>query len=330
MSGWIKMEKDLREDPRFTRMVNALIEREGAAVTTVTQARYISNAAATRVLGGLLQLWMYADSHIREDDTLDLGADEIDQLIGLKGFVDLMPTDWLEIIDANRVKLPSFHAHNGTEAKKKALTQKRVARHRIREAVTPVAQEKRSSVTPALPDQTRPDQTKTREEARDVPRETGFDGWEFIDQRMRPNYPAGQYPPTAWINAARTVERLHLEQGVRLEDIEAGAKRFLAACQADGSVGSRFVVNPDRFLAEARYTLPYMVTVQQGKPGEDSEAVQAWEKLLATDGAERSPQVHQALQAIGGWPRVRERTSKDTAFLRRDFIAAYSNARAAA
>jgi hypothetical protein len=164
VSGWIKLEKNLREDRRFTRMVDALLARKDMSVTTVTQMRYIERNTVTQVLGGLAQLWMFADSHIREDDTLDITLDEIDQLIGIEGFAKLIPSDWLEVLDENSVRLPDFQAHNGTDAKKKALTARRVKRHRTRAAVSDVTHEKRNGVTDALPDQTRLDQTRPDEQ----------------------------------------------------------------------------------------------------------------------------------------------------------------------
>jgi len=163
MGGWVKLEKSLRDDPRFLRMVRTL-----CAAQNVTQERISRPCAVTLLLGGLAQLWMYADTHVREDDTLDLGPDEINELIGIEGFVQLMPLDWIEILDANCVKLPEFHTHNGTDAKKKALTAKRVARHRIRN----VTQESnaRADVCNAseLPDKTRLDKTRPEEEPRTV------------------------------------------------------------------------------------------------------------------------------------------------------------------
>ena len=116
---------------------------------TVTLVRF---EYVTLVLGGLAQLWMHADSFARDDDTLELSIHEIDQLTGIEGFAKLLPVDWLEILDEYRVKLPGFQQHNGTEARRKALTAKRVARHRVNV--------KRQYVSDgnsyALPDQTRP------------------------------------------------------------------------------------------------------------------------------------------------------------------------------
>jgi hypothetical protein len=136
MSGWIKVEKSLDDDPRVIRMVARL---RNADVT-------LGSRAPLLVIGALVKFWWYADTHIRQDDTLDLSPSEIDEMVGLPGFCDLLPECWLRQVDGNCVELPDFQKHNGVEAKKRAVTQKRVSRHR-----------NAASVTPALPDQTRPD-----------------------------------------------------------------------------------------------------------------------------------------------------------------------------
>lgn len=136
MSGWIKWEKDLESDPRVLRMARELKRMCNA----------LPFHPVTLVCGGLLRMWSYADSHIRDDDTLDLGRSELDEIIGIEGFCSLLPADWLVEINENTVELPNFQEHNGVEAKRRALTQKRVKRHR-----------NASSVTEALPDQ---DQTR--------------------------------------------------------------------------------------------------------------------------------------------------------------------------
>jgi hypothetical protein len=164
MSGWVKFEKDLTTDPRVLRMAKELGRRFTWFDTSNGCDFDPCNASAlpgvTLVCGALIRLWVYADSHARVDDTLDLGAAEVDELVGIPGFASAMPADWLREIDETTVELPGFQAHNGTEAKKKALTQKRVTRHRnnaTRDSVT-------TCNASALPDQTktrpRPDQTK--------------------------------------------------------------------------------------------------------------------------------------------------------------------------
>lgn len=155
MSGWIKWEKDLQTDPRTLRMSKEL-KRLG-----VTGACH----PVTVVCGALARLWAYADSHIRDDDTLDLGCTELDELLGVPSLCSVMPEDWLREIDESTVELPGFQEHNGVEAKKKALTQKRVATHRQRKRNA----EDELCNAPALPDQTRPDQTRPKEEVPSEP-----------------------------------------------------------------------------------------------------------------------------------------------------------------
>lgn len=161
MSGWIKFEKDLATDPRVLRMARALDARfllfdpSSAENGQYDPCNASAFPGVTLVLGALTRLWIYADSHAREDNTLDLGAREIDELLGIPDFCSILPADWLVEIDENTVELPGFQEHNGVEAKKKALTQKRVARHRGKQKPKSVT----ASNAAALPDQ---DQTKTR------------------------------------------------------------------------------------------------------------------------------------------------------------------------
>jgi hypothetical protein len=189
MSAWIKIEKSLETDPRVIKLARAL---------AVTHERYTRNACVTLVCGALARLWIFADSHIRPDDTLDLGPDDLDELLGLPGFCAMLPADWLEVIDAERVKLPGFLAHNGVEAKKRALTQKRVAQHR--DTV------KRSSVSPcnadALPDQ---DQDRDQDPRKKVPSEplSGEAPDREVVQRVFDHWRSVHNHPAAKLDAKR-------------------------------------------------------------------------------------------------------------------------------
>ena len=161
MSGWIKIEKDLESDPRVLRLAKNIeaeliaFRPEDSDSGTYDPCNAYALPAVTLVCGALTRLWIYADSHARKDDTLDLGPDELNKWLGIPMFCELMPPDWLVILDERRVELPGFQEHNGTIARKRALTSKRVAQHRVNT--------KRGGVTgsnaDALPDQ---DQTKTR------------------------------------------------------------------------------------------------------------------------------------------------------------------------
>jgi len=154
----------LLTDPRVLRIAAALEDRweitEETLITKGGEAAICNGPplpAVTLVCGALVRLWALADTHLDSEDTLPLGTDEIDKLIGLPGFCELLPEDWLVEIDDDNVKLPDFHIHNGTEAKKKAQNQKRVERFRAKS--NPKALHGGNGQ--ALPDQTKtiPNQT---------------------------------------------------------------------------------------------------------------------------------------------------------------------------
>lgn len=210
-SGWIKFEKDVRTDPRFLRMLKAFR-------ANVTQVRNSERMAVTLLVGCLVELWCYADTHIREDDTLDIGTDEIDELVGVEGFAALMPIDWLEVIDPNRIKLPGFQEHNGTKAKKKALTAKRVAKHRVKIVTQGRNTDEVDSNAGALPDQTRPDQTKLDQKevptepvahnATSVPRETSNSKNSDVIGRVFEHWRTTHEHPKATLDPKRT-KKIH-------------------------------------------------------------------------------------------------------------------------
>jgi hypothetical protein len=153
MSGWIKMEKSLLTDMRFRRMVDRYVEQSNA----------LRNAAVTVMLGALAQLWLYADDHIHDDDTVRATTDDIDQLVGVDQFCSMVPKDWLVVLNPDQIQLPDFLVHNGTSARSRKLNAERQARFRHRHgngkgngAVT-----HSNARNDAKLDQTRPDQNKT-------------------------------------------------------------------------------------------------------------------------------------------------------------------------
>jgi hypothetical protein len=134
MGGWIKMEKDLLTDPRLLRIARWIEDDLQIEKTDTANKAWGCNAwplpGVTVLLGALARIWMVADTHVGEDNVLALGIDEIDELVGLPGLCELLPIEWLQVIDSDHVKLPNFHAHNGTVAKETALTARRVTRYR--------------------------------------------------------------------------------------------------------------------------------------------------------------------------------------------------------
>jgi hypothetical protein len=124
-------------------------------------------AAISLVVGCVAALWTYADTHIREDDTLRIGPDDVDEIVGVHGFVSILPSEWLEVLDRETVKLPGFHGHNGTSAKSRALTAKRVAKHRERVTLESFKVEREcngEALQKALPEKIREEQKRKEPE----------------------------------------------------------------------------------------------------------------------------------------------------------------------
>lgn len=158
MSGWIKIDKTLTESMRFKRVVRALVKSN--ALCGVTNAA--DNLAVTWVLGALIQLWMYADTHVRDDDTLAITIDEIDELVNIKGFANALPADWLQVIDPDQVQLPNFLAHNGSSEKYRRDNARRQSEYRHRHSNSNVTRDVTASnaSNDARPDQRRPEKTR--------------------------------------------------------------------------------------------------------------------------------------------------------------------------
>lgn len=119
--------------------------------------------------------------------------------------------------------------------------------------------------------------------------------------------------------------------GADPDEIAANAAAYQRQQEAMGNEGTQFILAPSKWLETDAWRGPFpLPDAPRRGGGEDPDAVQAWERLIATDGAERPPAAQIALQAVGGWPRVKERTIRETPILRREFISAFTTASHAA
>ena len=283
MSGWVKWEKDLETDPRFVRLVRQMRNARYAGVTQESNSSVLGVLPATVLvsltMGCLMKFWAYADTHIRTDNTLDLGFADIDELVGISGFASSLPEDWLVNIDESHVELPEYQQHNGIAAKKAALAQKRMEKKRTRErrndSVTPVTHQRNGRVTGASPDQTRPDQTKTRPPHKSGGAANGFmcgSGSKDVEangngshtepavitqngsshdpsltleqaQELQSSYPRGIYRQAEWLIVEQLVNQ-HLANGVAFERIHASFERYAAQCRAKETIGTQYVLSP--------------------------------------------------------------------------------------
>ena len=288
MSGWIKWEKDLKDDPRVLRMAsrmrNAVVTHGEALMVTEVFGDEMFVALA---LGGLGKLWGYADTHVRDDDTIELGVDDINKVVGIKGFAQFLPEDWLQIIDPETVKLPGFHVHNGTIAKKKALTQKRVAKHRENVTLDALKSERKSNARVTLdklPDQDQDlDKTKTENKSKNArveiaPRETESEIHSRILE-IKAVYPKAAHED--WITAEKLIRNLVLA-GESWDVIQVGVERYAKFCKATG----RIVANPGRWFAEISrpWLSEWIVPVKEkAAPNHDAEWAEAKSRAKAIE-----------------------------------------------
>lgn len=165
MAGeWIKMRNNLWDDPRVSSICDATGAQEAA------------------VIGALYWLWSTADEHTEDGFMPGLSARAIDRKTGVQGFgAALIQIGWIAESDGG-LTIVRFDEHNGSSAKKRAVTAKRVANHRSSNAQEPSSteeydhavthealQDEHASVTGALARE----EKRREEERHSVPNGTG-------------------------------------------------------------------------------------------------------------------------------------------------------------
>lgn len=155
MAGdWIKMRGNLWDDPRVARICDMTDQGEAA------------------VVGALYWLWATADQHTEDGIMPGLTLRQIDRKTGIQGFAEaLMAIGWVAD-HPEGIRIINFEEHNGSSAKKRALTAKRVSSYRRGNAdVTQTALQKdQDGVTGALARE-----REEKEKRYSVPNGTGAD-----------------------------------------------------------------------------------------------------------------------------------------------------------
>lgn len=113
MAGdWIKMQTCLPDKPEVWRIAS------------------IIGCEPDAVIGKLLRVWSWFDSHTEDGNAVGVTYSLVDRVSGVTGFAEAMALcGWLEQRDLI-LSLPKFDRHNGKTAKNRALTNERVAKSR--------------------------------------------------------------------------------------------------------------------------------------------------------------------------------------------------------
>lgn len=111
MAGeWLKLECDTPEKPEVLAITASL----GWTDTDLT-------------VGKLFRLWRWFDKHTVDGNAAGVTSALLDVQIGVTGFCErVAAVGWLEVYEGG-IRLPKFDRHNGTTAKSRSQTAKRVA-----------------------------------------------------------------------------------------------------------------------------------------------------------------------------------------------------------
>jgi len=131
MAGdWIKLQKDTPDKPEVLAIASRM------------------NLDPDAVVGKLVRIWAWFDTHTIDGNALSVTYLLLDRLAGVTGFAEQMAfVGWLNQ-EGHVLTLPNFEYHNGETAKKRALGKNRQDKHRSSDESN--ANSNASSVTKAL------------------------------------------------------------------------------------------------------------------------------------------------------------------------------------
>ena len=106
MGGYIRMDKDLEDDPRIADLGDLLAASAGID----------KGLARDAVIGGLYRLWRHADTHLGRHNRLkgaSHGPARISEVTALPvSLLERFPTEWLLVHEDGTVELPDYSAKN--------------------------------------------------------------------------------------------------------------------------------------------------------------------------------------------------------------------------
>ncbi|MDN0113180.1 hypothetical protein [Yersinia intermedia] len=264
-SSWIKVEVITPDKPEIFQLAEIL------------------NIDPDTVLGKLIRVWVWADQQ-----TIDGNADGnavsvtrigIDRITFMSGFADaLITVGWLKH-DSGKMYFPDFDRHNGKGSKKRAVTSRRVTEFRDSKPKSN-ANGNAGSVTPpdkkALPEE-------ELEEEKDLKDKTLLSHGEKNATGPNEDYPpsnpepepqeAGsknkrhEYPPefeAAWLeyprrpgspdkHGALKAWNARLRDGVTVDAMLEGVKRYAAFVKATGKAGTEFIKQAKTFFGPSKH-----------------------------------------------------------------------------
>lgn len=186
------------------------------------------------VVGKLIRVWVWADLNSVDGNAVTVTESFLDRLTNKKGFARAMRScGWLTGKDGE-ISFPGFSRHNGSTAKARAQTNRRVAKHRNRNAdETPAA------LTKSLPEK--------RREEESVDKSTLF-------REVRIPDVVALYPRREKIAEAIEALAVHVRKGADLDAVDAGTRAIAAViARLPGQHLNAFVPSADKFFRNRRW-----------------------------------------------------------------------------
>lgn len=218
-------------------------------------------------VGKLFRIWRWFDQQTTNGNAARVTKALLDRIVGVTGFCDAMhEVGWLEIGDAG-ITLPKFDRHNGTTAKSRALTAKRVANHKANangngdgnaqgvSGALPREEKGREEDTSLRSVSTYSDQDddKGQDQGKAKGKASGYtpefeQAWLLYPKRAGGNSKADAFK--AW--AAR------LKAGATVEELTEGTERYAGFIRATGRENSEYVKQAATFYGpSAHYAEPW-------------------------------------------------------------------------
>lgn len=133
MGGHIRMDKDLKEDPRVLKLTDAVLDDWISKGMPTTCRVTLKSHARNAVMGFLYSVWRYADTYLQTGDVTEVSVTDLADVTGMSvTVIEKMPPEWLKAREDNAIELPGFTDKNALITKDLRREQNKIrqARHR--------------------------------------------------------------------------------------------------------------------------------------------------------------------------------------------------------
>lgn len=135
MGGYIKLDKDLPDDPRVIALTKVVADELTQGNESYSNDDF-EGIACNAVLGGLYRLWRYADTHLGRYDRVTLALHDVAAVTGFSvTTLRQFPPSWLVDRGEEGVELPGYTSKNALIVKdtRREQTRERVRKWRERQ-----------------------------------------------------------------------------------------------------------------------------------------------------------------------------------------------------